>query len=304
MSQESEAMPQRVEQRDFSTFELGDDVYKLADGIIPEIAEAIAVDIDSIEPHKRLQAMLNGLTTDPNNPDLRASKPIFRKYEVAADYIARSGIQNALARSLWTPETPADEAHVDAIVMQGGVANWMSRTADLITEHHMQRPVHIVPGTRTMNAPGDKVHSKVTSFLDLGKAYPTEQEFARKFTVPELSKAGFVVQLHEYATANGDELYASLVADQPELVQAGVSIAVARVANAGIATALQLRKAARAVNPEFDADPENPQLFVMTDSFPVARRTEEVAMPSKFQSPVTALRQLVVTAKLLHEAEL
>ncbi|MGB4966667.1 MAG: hypothetical protein WBO35_00515 [Candidatus Saccharimonadales bacterium] len=65
--------------------------------------------------------------------------------------------------------------------------------------------------------------------------------------------------------------------------------------------AAQFRKASREVSSQFDADPTNPKIFVITDTFPVARTEEEIKKPESFQSPYTALRQLALTAKLLEE---
>lgn len=91
-----------------------------------------------------------------------------------------------------------------------------------------------------------------------------------------------------------------------ELFDTHGQLAVARVANAGVQLAMQFRKAVRERFPvyHFDADRDNPQLFILTDTLPVATTEEQLQHPEQFQSPYTALRQTALTAKLLAQAHL
>jgi hypothetical protein len=115
-----------------------------------------------------------------------------------------------------------------------------------------------------------------------------------------MTRTGHSVLPSSYEIKNGDEIMQRLLDDNPHLLNQRV--AMARVANAGIIMAIQLRDAARKINPDFDADPENPQVFVVTDSFPVARTEKQDKNAAKYQKAATGLRQLVLTAKKLHEA--
>jgi hypothetical protein len=110
------------------------------------------------------------------------------------------------------------------------------------------------------------------------------------------------VSLQRYDTDNGQKIAEAFAEEHEELVNG--KLAFARVANAGIQLAVQFRTAARKLSTSFDADPRNLQVYVLTDSFPIAR-TEEEAQPAsakRFQNPFTGIRQVALTGKLLVEA--
>ena len=77
----------------------------------------------------------------------------------------------------------------------------------------------------------------------------------------------------------------------------------ARVANAGIQQAVTFRKAAKQAGIANDAERDNPEAFVLTDSFPVARTPDQMADSKNFQNPFTGIRQIALTAKMINEAQ-
>jgi hypothetical protein len=77
----------------------------------------------------------------------------------------------------------------------------------------------------------------------------------------------------------------------------GSYVAFARVANAGIQLAGQFVRASR--DSGFNGNRFDPQAFVLTDTFPIARTPEEAKNPKEYQNPFTGLRQIAVTAKEL-----
>jgi hypothetical protein len=285
-------------ERDFSNFHLGDNVYELAGGVIPEIAAKLGVELGD-EPSSEALGELVGKIG--KNKVLRENEDVEAiDRETAADFVDRSGVQKALSRSLWTPE-PFRLADMDAIVMTGGMANWQDRMVTRLSTFYTKPPIFYVTGQRIMGSPTEVTNKNVIE-LQKDDQYPTESEYAAKVIVPKLIALGNKeTTLLSYPTENGDELAARLFEDQPDL--AGQNLLFARVANAGIQLAVQMRKAARQVNPDFDSFSNIPQAFVLTDDFrQVARTAEEDKDSQHFQKAHTALRQVAVTAKMLHEA--
>ncbi|HLC91558.1 MAG TPA: hypothetical protein VJC09_00740 [Candidatus Saccharimonadales bacterium] len=301
---------------DFSNYELADvqgerGVYDLADGLIPEMAEVFGVDIgldpstealgnlvDKIGKSKVLQENIGHVQEVLDTKD--------NGLEVAADWVDRSGVQKQLNRSLWIPGLVTPDP-VDAIVITGAVANWQDRTAGTLERWALSRledpKVYIPVGNRVMNTPTEQTNPNIALFQgNHDGEYPTEAQYAEEEIAFRLTSKGFGVEVLPYETSNGDDIAAAFVAERPEIFGEGKTVVFARVANAGIQLAVQFRKAARHQNIQFDPGHTRPQAFVLTDQFPVARTDEESKNPKDFQNPMTAIRQVAVTAKMLHEA--
>ncbi len=153
-----------------------------------------------------------------------------------------------------------------------------------------------------MSSKTELPNPNVMKFNETHGQLPTQTDYVEAFIAPKLKEAGLTTYVEGYETDDGDEIAVNFAETYFELWQPGQQVAVARVANAGIQLAVQMRKAARQVNSGFDADALNPQLHVITDRFPIADTQERVEDPAHFQSPFTALRQVALTAKLLEEA--
>jgi hypothetical protein len=285
-----------VAERDFNSFYLGDNVYELADGVIPEIAERFSLDLDS-DPNGKQLGQLVGLIGKNkvlrNNTEITA---IDRDTQV--EFVERSGVQKELKRSLWTPETN----DVDAFILTGAVANWQLRAAEHLIESRVpDGPVYYIAGSRIMDGPSEVNNVEVQKYSQAFGRYPKEFEFAADVVVPRLVRlGGHSVMLSNPNTAVGDEIADYLFEENPHL--ADQNLGFVRVANAGIQLAVQMRKAAQKINADFDMDPLDPQVYVGTDSFPVARDDQQEKDPANYQKAGTALRQVALTAKMLHEA--
>ncbi|HSW78582.1 MAG TPA: hypothetical protein VLF88_01000 [Candidatus Babeliales bacterium] len=284
-------------ERNFSNFHLGDNVYELADGVIPDIAERLDVALAQEPNSSDLQLLMDKVGTNKVLRNNREVMAMSRKTKVAL--VNRSQIQARLGRSLWTPDIPVTDSTVDAIVTQGGVANWQDRTARAIGEYK-GIPVYSVTGNRVMDTATEVVNDNVISLEKNFKRYPTEAEYAGSIVVPQLVSSGHVVLDISYPTKSGDEMFDRMFEDNPHLLDE--RLAMARVANAGIVMAIQLREAARKITPGFDTDPNDPQVFIITDKAPVARTKDQEGNAVRYQKSDTAIRQLVLTAKKLHEA--
>lgn len=289
--------------RTFENFELGDNVYELSDGLLPEIAETFEVPqsvdqlgalVGAIGTKKTLQENLSGAKawlTEWSGSEQQAT-------ELAVSWMDRSGVQLSLDRSLWTPDVQTPEG--TPIVATGAVANWQDRVVRPL-EDRSATAVYLPVGNREMGTPTEVVNENVQAFQAQEKRLPREYEYAREFVAPVLQAAGCEVELVAYDTGNGQEIAEHFVEDYEELF--GQPVAFARVANAGIQLACQFREAARHAGIAFDANRSNPDAFVLTDSFPVARTPEELSDAKNYQNPFTGIRQVALTAKLLTEVQ-
>jgi hypothetical protein len=289
-----------AEQRDFSDFYLGDNVYELAGGLIPEIAERLEVSIGDEPSSDDLQSIM--AKVGPNKV-LRDNAEITAiERDEMADMVERSGVQKPLRRSLWTPEIGIDY-NIDGIVVLGGVANWQDRMVKLMPELPEYKRVFTLAGNRVMDGPTEKVNPNVQIQKGILGRYPTESEYTRNFISPVLTgQVGRFVVSKSYDTKDGDVIFSEFFEENPGWLTS--KLALARVANAGVVMALQIRDAARKISPSYDSDKDDPQVFVATDTFPVSRTEGQDQDPANYQKAATALRQVVLTAKKLHEAEL
>ncbi len=288
------------QQRDFSNFELQtDSVYSLADNLISELADRFAID-HGAEPTVEVLGELVGKLG--KNEVLRANEPVQALSPTEmADYLDQSGVQKALNRSLWTPQLRATPRKLDGYVLTGAVANWQDRAANKLASYGTKAPVYIFAGERIMDSVTEKPNPNVKAVFETFKRYPTEAEYAAGVVQRKLVERGFDVLPSTYAGTKGETLAIDFFDRNPHLLDG--RIAAVRVANAGIQLAVQLRHAARAIRPDFDSDPSNPQMFVMTDSLPVSRSQKQDAKPLRYQKAQTGLRQVAVTAKSILEAQ-
>lgn len=307
------SVSESINDRNFSTFHLGDDPGKLAGGLIYKVADGMGIKLGS-EVNPDAYGKLVG-ALGPSKV-LRENEPnIIWDVASAAQLVEDSGIQQPLDRSLWMPdiETPNSAPRLAT----GAVANWQDRTIEkVLTKHVGAGELWLPTGTREMGSPTERTNANVAAFNLTEKRNPTEVEYAAHYVVPKALKAGFTgIHIEKYVSrdekgdekvASGDEIANDFAVTHPELFDQRGQLAVARVANAGVQLAMQFRKAVRTQLPasRFDADKDSPQLFILTDTLPVATNEEQLRDPKHFQSPYTALRQTALTAKLLAEAHL
>jgi hypothetical protein len=290
-----------AEQRNFNNFELrSDNVYQLSGGLIPEVADALEVRIGSEPNSDDMQAIMRAVGT---NKVLRNNQEITGiNRDQMAGFVERSGVQEVLFRSFWTPDHEPKDSDRDFLIVSG-VANWQDRVADLLKrEWSGGLRVRSLAGNRVMDSGTEQTNPHVQHMLETFDRYPEESEYAGSVIVPDLRVARHEVLPMAFPTGNADAMLEQFFAKNPALLDK--RLVVARVANAGIIMAAQVRAAARKFSSSYDADRTNPQLFVMTDSLPVARTDEQEKDPKNFQKAQPALRQVVLTAKKIHEAQL
>jgi hypothetical protein len=287
-------------ERNFANFRPGDNVYELADGLIPEMAERLDVKLAS-EPNAADLQQLMGKVGINKVTRLNAEiTAIDRLTQVSM--IERAGLQNAINRSLHDPERPATAENVDAIVMISCMANWQEEAADAVPDDLKGKPVYLLGGNRVMDTPTEVINPSVAE-LEAGYwRYPTETEFAGAVILPRLVARGFNVLPLSYDTGKADEMFAGMLNDIPHLRER--RFAVVRNANPGITTGFQLREQGQAIDENFDADPDNPQVYVITPSKELAPTPAHDAPEHsrQYQKVGTAMRPIVLTGLKAHQA--
>lgn len=291
-----------MSERNFNNFEFGDDVYELADGLVPELAEKAGLN-PYAGNHSDVMGELVGVLG--KNKVLRANEPIdFLTIPEMSKYVDRSGALLPLSRSLWLPDKEVPEGTTRIIT--GGVANWQDRVTKFLVNKAESLTsdvtVEVAVGNRVMNGPTEVTNKNVQQFTDQYRTEPTEANYTQEFVIPKLAEAGYTVWVHPYDTNVGDEIAANFVKRKPELFGKNQLLSFIKVANAGLQLALQFRNAARVINGSYDGYKFRPQVFVETDAIKVARTTDQIKRAADYQSPQPALRQVVLTAKLLHLA--
>lgn len=289
-----------AEQRNFHDYYLGDNVYELAGGLIPEIAELLEVDLGPQPNSESLSQLVGKLGANKvlrNNVEVEA----IDSYQMA-DFVDQSGVQRELSRSLWSPEITPRNRGVSIAVLSGGVANWQNRSAAAIPSW-FNGLVLLPTGNRIMNGPTEVNHPDVKALESILQTPPTEFEYASHVITDKIVDfAGNKLRSIPlpFESAKGHEIATQFFEKNPKLLEE--KLLFVRVANAGIQLAVEMRKAARQLNSDFDQDPQNPQVYIQTDEFPVSRSAEEDARPTQFQKAQTGLRQVALTAKSLFEA--
>ena len=286
-----------VAERNFATFELGDNVCELAGGLLPEIADKASFELGAIPTEaelRRLIGVLGPAKELQQNIELVRANLGDQADETMADWVERSGILSPLDRRFVRDEAPSEIT--DSLVMSGGVARWMLRREAVIKslDHGKIRNIYLPIGNREMKPPE---HQMVATWVLRHGHNPSEFEFARDYVVPSLEIAGIrpkSINLLEVESSDGDEILDTLFTEYPRILDRTVKV----VSNApnGLQASGQLRLAARRLNPVFDGL-DNGQLSVTTDAFPLARKGEK---PATHQNPVTALGQLARNALFLH----
>lgn len=279
---------------DFSNYELGDNVYELAGGVLPEMAEAAGFDLGPEPTEEALSGLVGRLGPQRElQRNIELVKEFLGPYaqDRAADWVERSGVLIPLQRPFAAPgEMPREH---DAIVFSGGVARWMLRRMTMVETIDPETVGRVVLpiGNRPM---GSVEHQLVKTFEARERRLPTEAEFAERYLLGRLAAAGFrEVDLVKFDTKNGDDILAGLFAMRPELLDG--SILVPANAPSAIQTAGQLRVAARNARSDFDSNGD--QMAMVSDAIEVARNPKQ--KPATHQDPFSALGQIARNALFL-----
>lgn len=281
---------------DFSTYELGQNPYDLADGILREIAAATGYTLGEQPTDTELSGLISHLgptKTLQDNITLVQEElgSGIDATTVVADWIERSGVLIPLQRAFADNEPTPNE--FDAVVWSGGVANWILRRTAITERLDPERvgTVTIVAGNRQMR---EAEHQLVINYARKEGKLPSEADFISAYILGRLGLAGFDSSLLRVDSGNGDQILDELFAVHRSLLDK--SVVVPSNAPNAIQAAGQLRLAAKRAYVTFDNT--HNQVYMMSDSVPVARRGEGTAT---HQNPFSALGQIARNALFLHK---
>ena len=277
---------------DFSNYQSGEALYGLADNLLPEIADSIGFSLAERPEVSNISELISVV-----GPDKELQKNISVVREVLgedakdqiADWIERSGIMYPVERGLVSPVAVPDS--VDTVIINGGVANWMLRRTAVVQRLDPEKVGQVVLpiGNRTM---ANVEHQLVASYEKKFGQRPTESQFAERYLLGSLALMGFDAQLIAVESGRGNEVLDALVATNPSTLDG--TVVVASNAPNAIQAAGELRLAGQRSRANFDSAGE--QVFMVSDSFPVARHGEAA---KTHQNPETALGQLFRNAYFL-----
>lgn len=293
--------------RKFNTFILGDDPTQLADQALLKVAGACSINlyeglqaydtlIDMLAPH-----MVNGRLQESTLGGGYA--PINK----TANDIRFWGIEDPFNRSLWSPNIKCPpEAPRIAI---GGLAYVQDFVAekcikDFYVNQNGQGQLWLAVGARKMDSPAEAENEHVDHYRLFNGEYPTEKQYAEKYIASMARDNGYTdVRVEEYDTQDTQEIAEKFVAaHHEELFSGQKQLVFADISHAVVPLANQFRNEARKYNPDFDADPNDPQIFLKGHGRWVASNDFERTKPQKCQSPYESLHYLALTAKVLAEA--
>ena len=283
-----------VAERDFSNFQFDNNVYELAGGLLPDMADKLEVELGDTPDADSIQAMLNKVGTKRELRENTGSED-YMTLEETVDFIDRSGLQKAIDRDLHDGNQTSVQAGVKDAIVQGAVANWADRTTALVVAHKTIQRVWTLGGNRKMQLGTEVTNSNIIHVQDAFNRRPTEAQYLGRFILPTLLSAGKEVLPFTYPTNDGDTILRAFFEENPDLLEQ--RLLLARVANSGIIMGFQLREAARKLNANFDSDPTSPQVYVATDGFPLARTEAQQKDAANFQNPVSAIKQVILTGK-------
>lgn len=309
-------------QRDFTTYEPGDNPAALAGGVLKEIAEATNFDLSATPTEEEIKDLTGSIARNREFQENigRVSKHLGSDAtEVMADWVERSGVLKPVERAFTDPSIPLPNKFGFVVVQSDVVMNWFLRRkgqAERLDPEAVGELL-LVAGTRKVK-PGEHQlaatinrnkrreadlveekdepkpetdEEKKAQKKEREEHYPTAPELLKTLRVIEgLKAAGFNAHLIEVDGSSGREVLNGLIEQRPALLEN----AVMAIGNAPstIQAAGQLQDAARRIDAGFNSSGD--QLFMKGDTIQVARNGES---PATHQNPETALGQIVRNAK-------
>lgn len=277
--------------RDFNNYHAGDNVFHLADSLIPELAERVGIalsDDPTVTELGKLVCVLGPNKVLRDNPITSALT-----INEAADFVDRSGILKPFygpvrGKSFTDDGISTDTTSTAKIVLGVGVANWSDRATKLLVAIQRENVLlgahpqdafgqqrvavgrdgmHIVAGERVMDSKTEIINPNIVQYIKRYDRTPTEGEYASEFVVPRLKSVDIHnAQLHRYRSTDGSEIARGLVHEHPEILigediftlpdgttySQPRKVTVVATATAGLQFALQLRAAATGDDSRYD----------------------------------------------------
>lgn len=289
-------MSERIDFSNLSLAHIQEDpsiLYRIGDGVLPKMGEAFGFELDTRPNADNMGSFVGeiGPKSTMRDNEAQVEARLADAVPTAKKLVVMSGIMKPVNGGLWKPEqnTPDDAA----LVLMCGVPRWNARGVELAI-NAPQTDVYIAAGSRKMKSANELSDKGVQSFITENDTTPKEYEYFERNFKEKLESAGKNVTILRSEKTSSWDLLPDLFARHPELLER--HLAATRVANGARIMALQLRLAARTINPNFD-NQDSPQMSALSDKIRLAGTKRNAANPAQFQSPVTAIRQIPVLAK-------
>lgn len=313
---------QAVENMDLSNIRLGDDVLKIADGLAYGLAWLPGVEIPRPDPDMSEQeALAWRVETDPEidealgqtvkaygpNMALRTNPEVKVHPGYVAGLLTASGLDKPMARSVHRPDAEVT-GHEDALLATGNVAPWLEKVVDLCTAQAESgastTKMYLEGGNRVMSVAADLRVKAVRDFMDNnGGRNPFEYEYLEQVIAPRLWGLGYDVEVggHE-DTDSAEEIVDRFAKNNPEVFLPGSQLVAVRAAGAALQLALDIRAAARKYYTEYDSDPNEPEIYALSNPLPTAVKRSQINDPDNYQSGFTGCRNVAVALRKYNQA--
>ncbi|HVX58401.1 MAG TPA: hypothetical protein VG964_01560 [Candidatus Saccharimonadales bacterium] len=182
----------------------------------------------------------------------------------------------------------------------GATANWMVRRA-AEAQHRSNlglefTDIYLVGGNRPMEDKAGPPNVFVLEYMEENEGQlPTEWQVLVNIWHHRFG------QWHEDVVHDSNDLDANIVALAQKYPHLATAKIYAPFNAAAVDKAIQVRAQLKSVFPAFDSNPEDPQFFFSSDSFPVATSTDEASRTAVYQRPKTFLSAIPRYVKQLHE---
>lgn len=216
---------------------------------------------------------------------------------IAGDICARSGLQARVIRPFMEPAEGGLPSKFDAAIQTDGVVNWMDRMTNISIMTARQASIDTILLASGGRLIGDNESPKVAAGTSVNRYMATS--VVPMMGISGLFKAIELVHTNEKAGPKVMAQAAGRLAMSGEVDLTTGLVIVPAVAGNWPQKGAQARQALKAVQPDFDSDPERRQLWVVSDSFPLGLTGEEPK--TTHQNPFSALGNVLRAAKLLDD---
>jgi hypothetical protein len=265
-------------------------------GVLKDLAVAFGYEGDdmgglvgAIAPHRELQNNIDHAKERLADPEVqkRLGYEDLSSAEIARDICQRAGLMQGVDK-IFMPGQGDFADGFDVGIVPERVINWMNREADSAIETARERRVGLAALASSVRAIGPDEKPEVAGGTPA-------QAYMETDIKPRLEASGLfgAVEILRTGEDRGDDV---MVKAAQALVENGMDPAAAKivvfaVAGNWIQSALQARNGLQAVYPEFDGDPANRQLWVVSKTFPLGETGDEPK--ETHQNPFSALGNIV-----------
>ncbi len=277
----------------FANFRLGEDsIYDIGGGTVTEIADRFGFNLDDVPNAPNLGALIGVVAPEKElQLNIAHAKEVLGSdsLAIARSWVGRTALLEQVDRAYMSADAVASRTTFDVAVVTDGVRNWMHRRGQVL----VRKAEAGVCAIRLVVAGGNRPmrEAEGDDFIPGVPAY----NYLVASVVPAVESSGMLwdkVKAEDIVvvpSSKGDEVMASLAERlyNTEFDFEGDEILLATNAGNWVQNGGQLRRAFRSYSPQFDTNPEQRQLFIASDSFPVGETGDEPT--ATHQNPYSAI---------------